>query len=208
MRIGFPSSATVCLKFQRLVAEARLRPTCNTKTAMPLLHRDNSLARGHCVRTCNVDRSGSHGFTYLDAWRISYHVNSFRLFHPEVAPKSAYTIFNTPVYAQHQTCLQNCFINYKPNNSKLPRYLRCAWDGSEFLDSCVCRADLAQTTSASLTSCVSSACSAYPADVPIAISYCSVPVGSVATTTLPGGSPAPTVVVITTVYSSAGNAVT
>lgn len=128
------------------------------------------------------------------------------------AQKSAYTIFNTPVYAQQQTCLQNCFMNYGPNDSKLPGYLGCAWDGSEFLDSCVCRADLAQTASAFLTSCVSSACSAYPADVPIAISmynsYCSIPVGNVATTTLPGGSPAPTVVVITTVYSSAGSAVT
>jgi hypothetical protein len=151
----------------------------------------------------------------LHSWmRRGYHVTLILSVLSTLAfvQKSAYTIFSTPVYAQQQTCLQNCFMNYGPNDSKLPGHLGCAWDGSEFLDSCVCRADLAQTASAFLTSCVSSACSAYPADVPIAISmynsYCSVPVGNVATTTLPGGSPAPTVVVITTVYSSAGNAVT
>jgi hypothetical protein len=127
-----------------------------------------------------------------------------------LAQNGAYTIFNTPNYTQQQTCLQNCFMNYGDNGSKLPGYLGCAWDGSKFLDACVCRADLAQLASAFLTKCVSSACSLYPADVPSAISlynsYCSTPGGNIATTTLGGASTAPTVVVITTVFS-AGNSV-
>jgi hypothetical protein len=145
------------------------------------------------------------------------------IFAPCHAQTDSISIYDQPAYKRQRGCLKHC---YDCNGCALMDFLGC---GNALFDSCFCRANLAFSASSFLTSCINTACSSAPSDLNSAVSiyngYChingaildnAVVTSTVADTTAlageevtatlapltRGGSPAaPTVVVVTAIYT-------